>query len=208
MDHLSETLVENVPLSLAVLDTSFNVLQSIKRFKDVFPMTRKRESRDHLRDLRGGERLEAAVILALSASDSGVEAGTGLHTVSQPGRRFLLKACGIRLSPADEGILITLDEVTDLGLQQLNETEANATLSLSKTVAQTVHEINNPLAAIMGFTQLALQRDAKPLLQEYLNTVYSQAKKASWIMANLQSIARDSTSAENPTDVTGASADV
>ena len=52
------------------------------------------------------------------------------------------------------------------------------------------HEINNPLAAVMGFSQLVLRRDVDESVRKDLDKILAEAKRASKIIANLQSFAR------------------
>ena len=194
MDQLNETIVENVHLGLAVLDTSLNILRCNERFSCIFAPTRDGATKDRLRGLGDGEILEAAVVRALSNSDPRSDSGYALCIGAVPDRRSLLTASRIKLSGPGEGILITLDELTERRLQQLQEMEANRPQALDEIVGDMAHEINNPLAAIMGFAQLALQRDLDPVLREYLKTVHTQAQKASGLIAELQSLARESKS--------------
>ena len=71
---------------------------------------------------------------------------------------------------------------------------------LNEAMAGAAHQINNHLAAIMGFAQLALRRDPEPVLRGYLQTMLYEAQKASGIIVSLQSLTRECKATENPTD--------
>ena len=73
---------------------------------------------------------------------------------------------------------------------QFQVMEASRLVSIGEMAAGVAHEINNPLAAVMGFAQLVLRRDVDSSVQRDVERVLAEAKRASKIIANLQSFAR------------------
>lgn len=62
--------------------------------------------------------------------------------------------------------------------------------SVGQLVSGVAHELNNPLTGIMGFAQLLLMRELDETARKHVETVYSEAERASKIVNNLLTFAR------------------
>jgi two-component system NtrC family sensor kinase len=62
--------------------------------------------------------------------------------------------------------------------------------SVGQLVSGVAHELNNPLTGIMGFAQLLLLRDLDETARRQVETIYSEAERASKIVSNLLTFAR------------------
>jgi two-component system NtrC family sensor kinase len=62
--------------------------------------------------------------------------------------------------------------------------------SVGQLVSGVAHELNNPLTGIMGFAQLLLLRDLDETERRQVETIYSEADRASKIVSNLLTFAR------------------
>ena len=83
-------------------------------------------------------------------------------------------------------MLVAFYEVTEWKRRQHQAMEAGRLASLGEMVAGITHEINNPLAAIMGLSQLALRRDLDPAMRKDLESVLAEARTAAEVVANLR----------------------
>ena len=62
--------------------------------------------------------------------------------------------------------------------------------SVGELASGIAHELNNPLTAVMGFSELLLEKDLASDVKEDLQTVYDEAQRAGKIVKNLLTFAR------------------
>ncbi|MGH9750479.1 MAG: ATP-binding protein [Candidatus Polarisedimenticolia bacterium] len=96
---------------------------------------------------------------------------------------------GLRARIATQGdALEAAHRRLDDAMRQLLQAEKMT--SLGELVAGVAHEMNNPLASIMGYTQLMLGHDLPEPLRRRLETVNSEAERMARIVKNLLTFAR------------------
>jgi len=101
------------------------------------------------------------------------------------------------LAELDSGQVTVLDEL--LLRQELRETnkqllqyliEIGEAASFVEAISGIAHEINNPLAAVLGYAQLALTATSREKLDGYMQTINRQAARCQAITQKLSSVAR------------------
>src|ERR671938_1226824 len=110
-------------------------------------------------------------------------------------------------SPVTEGEVVTgvLAVVRDVGeekllVEQLLQQEKLA--AIGQLVSGVAHELNNPLAGVMAFSQLLLATAAPQGDQQHaLQTIHQEAKRAAKIVSNLLTFARQHPPERRVTDL-------
>lgn len=88
-------------------------------------------------------------------------------------------------------------EITERMLLQSEKLAA-----LGQVVAGVAHDLNNPLASVLGLAELAVRRqDLPPQTREALTTIAAEAERARKVVRNLLAFAREHEPERVPTDV-------
>ena len=195
VNMLSQSILEHMKNALVILRDDSDGLKIVlnnRRFSELFgPGSQSRELA-LLSDAFSGRQLEDVIRSSMDSGDSMPELEFSCTTAdsSDEKRHFLVSISRIELSDSGDGILATFDEITEWKKRQAQVMEASRLVSIGEMAAGIAHEINNPLAAVMGFAQLAMRREVDETVQRDLDKILTQAKRASKIIANLQSFAR------------------
>jgi PAS domain S-box-containing protein len=93
--------------------------------------------------------------------------------------------------PGSRKSVITLLDVTERKKLEDKIYQSDKLYSIGTLAAGVAHEINNPLAVILGFTDLLLEKvPAESEIHDILNTIYRQGNNAKRIVENLLSFVR------------------
>ena len=103
----------------------------------------------------------------------------------------------ISLSPmrdeqnAVNSVVVVMTDITDAALMQAKLAHAERMATLGRLVSGVAHEVNNPLAAILGFTDLLLENPAVPAnAREDLQIILHETQRTKDIVQDLLSFAR------------------
>ena len=87
-------------------------------------------------------------------------------------------------------LLLVIDDVSEQADQQSRMVANSRLVSVGEMAAGVAHELNNPLTAVLGFSQLALRQTKDPVLRKDLESIASEAERAGQIVDNLLGFAR------------------
>jgi signal transduction histidine kinase/CheY-like chemotaxis protein len=75
--------------------------------------------------------------------------------------------------------------------------------AIGQLISGVAHELNNPLAAVIGFSQLSLGTEANPKTISYLKKICSEADRCAKIVNNLLTFSRKSKAEKQPVGING-----
>src|SRR5579871_2008765 len=103
----------------------------------------------------------------------------------------------ISLSPmrdeqnAVNSVVVVMTDITDAALLQAKLAHAERMATIGRLVSGVAHEVNNPLAAILGFTDLLIENPEMPeSAQESLGIILQETQRTKYIVQDLLSFAR------------------
>src|SRR4030081_2736208 len=103
-----------------------------------------------------------------------------------------------------DGVIISGRDVTDLKRLEEQLIQAEKLAAMGQMLAGVAHELNNPLTAILGVTELL--RDSEGIQENtkrQLELTHRQARRAARIVQNLLEFSRPAAPQKKPVDVNG-----
>jgi PAS domain S-box-containing protein len=116
----------------------------------------------------------------------------------------------VNLSPMrdDQGnvasLVVVMSDVTDAAVLQAKLMHAEKMAAVGQLVSGVAHEVNNPLTAILGFTDLLMENpDIPEGARKDLRVILQEAQRTKQIVQNLLSFARQMPPQRKPVQVNG-----
>src|SRR6202453_5028454 len=118
-------------------------------------------------------------------------------------RQFSVSVSPMRDELGDiNSIVVVMTDITDASDLQSKLMHTEKMAALGQLVSGVAHEVNNPLAAIVGFTDLLLENAAVPSeAKEELRVILQEAQRTRVIVQNLLSFARHMPAQREPVRV-------
>jgi two-component system NtrC family sensor kinase len=104
----------------------------------------------------------------------------------------------------NEGVVLSGRDVTDLKRLEEQLIQAEKLAAMGQMLAGVAHELNNPLTAILGVTELLREREgADDATKRQLDLTHRQARRAARIVQNLLEFSRPASPHKKALDVNG-----
>ena len=168
----------------SVIDANLRIVSANSLFMEQFARTLDNLEYRPLADLLPS----ADLINAIRAchAEGAVTRAVEVAAATTGGRERIFLAC---VAPSGDNVHVTMVDVTDWKQEQENRSEQARFRSMGDLVAGVAHEINNPLAAIMGLAQLSLMQQLDQLVRRDIENILGQARRAAEVVGNLQAFA-------------------
>ncbi len=99
-------------------------------------------------------------------------------------------------------VVVVMTDITDAALLQAKLAHAEKMATIGRLVSGVAHEVNNPLAAILGFTDLLLENPEMPsAAREDLQIILQETQRTKEIVQDLLSFARQRPTQKEPVNV-------
>lgn len=99
------------------------------------------------------------------------------------------------------GILIVISDVTDSRLMQEQLQQSEKLSALGEMISGVAHELNNPLASVMGYAQVLRGADVSEEVRRKLHVIQTESQRCQRIVQDLLSFARKHRPEKRPMDV-------
>ncbi|HKD45362.1 MAG TPA: PAS domain S-box protein [Candidatus Angelobacter sp.] len=110
-----------------------------------------------------------------------------------PSQKSVMIAVGRQLATTIEKVQLyheTKKAYEDLRRTQEQLLQSEKMSAVGQLISGVAHELNNPLTAILGYTQLLETERLEPRVQEFIRKLHKQARRTQKIVQNLLSFAR------------------
>ncbi len=136
----------------------------------------------------------------LSEARATGESGRGTGTCA--GNRFIGLTVAPLHSGAAERLAVLVRDVSEQRWAESHLVQSEKMAAIGQIVAGVAHELNNPLASIAGLSDFLLEGQRLPAEErEHLRVIHEQAERASKIVRNLLSFAREGTGKATSVDL-------
>jgi PAS domain S-box-containing protein len=99
-------------------------------------------------------------------------------------------------------VVVVMTDITDAALLQAKLAHAEKMATIGRLVSGVAHEVNNPLAAILGFTDLLLENPEIPsAAREDLQIILQETQRTKEIVQDLLSFARQRPTQKEPVNI-------
>jgi len=99
-------------------------------------------------------------------------------------------------------VVVVMTDITDAALLQAKLAHSEKMATIGRLVSGVAHEVNNPLAAILGFTDLLLENPEVPsTAREDLQIILQETQRTKEIVQDLLSFARQRPTQKEPVNV-------
>lgn len=197
IQRLSESttrILESNPSALVVLrGADREVVMVNSSFRSTFSLDESRIEGQPLSQVLDWAGMEEWILESLLSPS-----GEGQREMTYPGqnedeRWFLVSAVPLQAiddAASEEEILLVLNDITEQKQQQEMLQGHSRLASVGELAAGVAHEINNPLAAILGLSELIQMEALAPQITEDAAKIQEAAQRAARIVQNLLSFAR------------------
>jgi PAS domain S-box-containing protein len=196
----TNAIIEQMGQAMLLFDERANVVRANQMAEKICGFTLDQMRRDHGNLMAEGRFSdESGRIIAVSnlpvqtALDERRTVETRLWYVKPDGGKILLS---LTASPffndrgVVAGVIVISRDITEQQRESERTQQADKLRALGQLASGVAHNFNNALAAVIGYTQLALPKVKDPDIEKYLRVVEQSAKDAAHMVERIQTFSR------------------
>ena len=206
--EFARRLVDSFPDLILVLDAAGRYTFTSPRIKDILGYEPEEYGTQELTERTHPE--DRPALLALFAEISGGQQSFASLEIRVRHKLGEWRRIRCHFSPLfnetgkADGVIISGRDVTDLKRLEEQLIQAEKLAAMGQMLAGVAHELNNPLTAILGVTELLRERQGlEDTVKRQLDLTHRQARRAARIVQNLLEFSRPAAPQKNPLDVNG-----
>lgn len=210
----AESIIETTPSPLIVLNRKLNVLSVNKEYLNVFKIKREEVLNRALKDVLPSEflaasQLEEKIFRMLASSQTSPQRFEVTFRNSYLGEKILdCILTAVKVSTEEKtslrapSFLLLLNDITEKRQLELQLLQFARIATIGQLATGIAHELNNPLASVLGFTQLTLEKlSPDHPLRKRIEKVEKSAKRCRKIVQNLLNFSRQEKFQFQPVEV-------
>jgi PAS domain S-box-containing protein len=125
-----------------------------------------------------------------------------LRAITKDGREIWISAMGARITHEGRSAgLISFADITEQKLQNDKLLMADRLASIGELAAGAAHELNNPLASIIGLSELLMEKNTPDCIRRDLAMIRDEARRAANVTSNLLTFAQKHRPAKHLTQI-------
>ena len=202
-----DAIIEQMAEGLLVFDERVSVIRANRQAQNLFGLTFEQLRDDHNLSLAEGRFADESGRV-VSTQELPVQVALARMRVVDT-RLWYTRPDGFRTclsltaSPfLDEwgepaGAIVLVRDVTEQYHEHARAQQADKLRALGQLASGIAHNFNNSLAAVIGYTQLAIPRVKEPTAEKYLRVVEQSAKDAARMVERIQNFARENPHKDN-----------
>ena len=117
------------------------------------------------------------------------------------GRVFSVTCSPVRGEGGVQGMAVLLSDVTEARMLQLQFAQSEKLSALGEMISGVAHELNNPLASVMGFAQLLQTEQVDESVRKKVVAIDAEATRCQKVVQNLLRFARHHAPERRPVDI-------
>jgi two-component system NtrC family sensor kinase len=187
-------LFDNSVIAKIVLDTeTIRVVMANQAAVNMFGFSSVEEIRgaEPLAFIHSEDREEVLQIVGKNLAKQDSRQTSDLRAFTKDGREICLSATAARIMHEGRlAALISFADITERKLQNERLMITDRLASVGELAAGAAHELNNPLASIIGLSELLMEKNTPDYIRRDLAMIRDEARRAANVTSNLLTFAR------------------
>ncbi|MDO8687917.1 MAG: PAS domain S-box protein, partial [Dehalococcoidales bacterium] len=183
--ELTDRILASMPNAILVMDKGLKIMLANQAFGKIFNLAREKVEGDLLNNILPIDGL----LEAISRTMADRQFQSSLEFRYKVGNGEIILLTQIVPIAVDE-VLLIFHDVTEERAREEQQHHIDRLASIGEVAAGVAHELNNPLASVIGYSELLLNRQIPQDVQTDVEVIHRNAQRAVTIVRSLLAFAR------------------